>query len=162
MNTAIAEPREIAPRPVSNPMEAQELISHLTDVMEALLEVVQEETLLVRGGQISKVERIERPKAELARLYLRDTTRLKASHAYLARTVPDALAALRSRHENFQSLMQINLTVLATAHAVSEGIMRGVSQELARKASPQVYGASGRAAQPSSKMAPPLALSRVL
>ena len=39
----------------------------------------------------------------------------------------------------------MNLTVLATAHAVSESIMRGVSAELARKATPQAYGASGRA-----------------
>ena len=44
----------------------------------------------------------------------------------------------------------MNLTVLATAHAVSESIMRGVSAELARKATPQAYGASGRAAAPSA------------
>ena len=42
----------------------------------------------------------------------------------------------------------MNLTVLATAHAVSESIMRGVSAELARKATPQAYGASGRATRP--------------
>ena len=33
------------------------------------------------------------------------------------------------------------MIVLATAHAVSEGIMRRLSGDLARKASPQVYGA---------------------
>jgi hypothetical protein len=52
--------------------------------------------------------------------------------------------------------------VLATAHAVSEGIMRGVSAELARKATPQGYGASGRAATPSASHRQPLTLSRVL
>ena len=44
------------------------------------------------------------------------------------------LATLQPRHDTFRALLQINLTVLATAHAVSEGIVRGVSGELARKA----------------------------
>jgi hypothetical protein len=52
--------------------------------------------------------------------------------------------------------------VLATAHAVSEGIVRGVSGELARKSSPQTYGASGRANTPDPRAAQPLALSRML
>jgi hypothetical protein len=68
---------------------------------------------------------------------------------------------LRERHHNFQALLQINLTVLATAHAISEGIMRGLSEEITRKASPQTYGASGRANAPKSQMGQPLAISRV-
>ena len=56
----------------------------------------------------------------------------------------------------FRALLQINLTVLATAHAVSEGIMRGVSDELARKAAPQTYGATGRANAPGPSAAQPL------
>jgi hypothetical protein len=51
---------------------------------------------------------------------------------------------------------------LATAHAVSEGLVRGVSGELARKAAPQTYGASGRANAPDPRKAVPLAVSRVL
>ena len=80
----------------------------------------------------------------------------------IAGALPDALAALRQRHTAFQSLLQQNLTVLATAHAVSEGIIRGVSGELARKHAPSTYGASGRATGPSPKASPPLALSRTL
>ena len=57
-------------------------------------------------------------------------------------------AELRQRHDLFRAVLQMNLTVLATAHAVSESIMRGVSAELARKATPQAYGASGRATAP--------------
>ena len=63
----------------------------------------------------------------------------------------------------FRSLLQTNLTVLATAHAVSEGIIRGVSGELARKQAPSTYGANGRANQPSRRKASqPLAISRSL
>ncbi len=52
--------------------------------------------------------------------------------------------------------------MLATAHAVSEGIVRGVSGEMARKAAPQTYGASGRANLPGRSAAGPLAVSRTL
>ena len=34
-------------------------------------------------------------------------------------------------------MLQINLTVLATAHAVSEGIVRGVNTEMQRKNIPE-------------------------
>ena len=37
-----------------------------------------------------------------------------------------------------------------------------LSGELARMGSPQVYGASGRTAAPNPKLAPPLAVSRLL
>ena len=69
---------------------------------------------------------------------------------------------LRRRHAAFQSALQVNLTVLATAHAVSEGIMRGVSDSLARKSSPASYGPSGRSNVPGARHAPPLTVSRVL
>ena len=36
-------------------------------------------------------------------------------------------------------MLQINLTVLATAHAVSEGIVRGVNTEMQRRNIPNTY-----------------------
>ncbi len=53
------------------------------------------------------------------------------------------------------------MIVLATAHAVSEGIVRRLSGDLARKAAPQVYGATGRTTAPTAKQSRPLALSRM-
>ena len=81
---------------------------------------------------------------------------------FLAQAAPDALAELQRRHDAFRALLQINLTVLATAHAVSEGIIRGVSGELQRKSTPQTYGASGRANVPARNAVEPLAVSRSL
>ncbi len=69
---------------------------------------------------------------------------------------------MRERHAAFQALLQTNMTVLATAHAVSEGIIRGVSGELARRQTPSTYGAGGRANAPGPKAAQPLAVSRSL
>jgi len=88
--------------------------------------------------------------------------RLRASQPQLAGLVPDVMQRLIRRHDSFRALLQINLTILATAHAVSEGIVRGVSGELSRKASPQTYGATGRANSPDARAALPLAVSRSL
>ena len=149
-------------RPVASPGEAEALIRHLLDVMDALLGTVEEETGLVRAGRLDRVVALEPSKAELSRLYLNDTQRIRANQRNIGELVPARLDELRKRHDEFRAVLQINLTVLATAHAVSESIIRGVSDELARKAQPQAYGASGRATAPAKSGALPLTLSRVL
>jgi hypothetical protein len=158
---ADAEPSP-QPRAVTNAAEAELLMKHLMDVMDALLAVVEEETNLVRAGNLRGAAKLETSKAELSRLYFLDAARLKASQALLSQAMPQVFAALRQRHDLFHALLQMNLTVLATAHAVSESIMRGASDELARRATPHAYGASGRAAVPPPSSLQPLAVSRVL
>ena len=149
-------------RPVGSPAEAEALIRHLIEVMDALLGTVEEETELVRAGKLLEASKLEPAKADLSRMYIADTTRIKASQDYLVRTTPGMVDDLRQRHDEFRALLQMNLTVLATAHAVSESIMRGVSHELARKATPQAYGASGKATAPPVSSLQPLTVSRVL
>ncbi len=150
------------PQGVTNTAEAELLMKHVMDVMDALLALVEEETTLVRAGDLSAAARLEPTKSELTRLYFTDAARLKASQDFLKGAMPEVFAALRQRHDLFHALLQMNLTVLATAHAVSESIMRGVSDEMARRATPGAYGASGRAAAPPSSSMQPLAVSRVL
>ena len=161
MSTAVAQTPD-APRPVTNAAEAQVLVQHLLDVMDALLGTVEEETALVRAGKLGEAVKLEAAKTELSNMYVADTTRIRASQKYLDQATPDMAAELRQRHDLFRAVLQMNLTVLATAHAVSESIMRSVSAELARKATPQAYGASGHATRPAAANMQPLTLSRVL
>ena len=149
-------------RPVADSTEAQAVIGHLSDVMDALLGVVEEETKLVRLGKLTEVARLEPRKTNLARLYLADTARLQASQPYLAKAVPGVMGVLRERHNTFRAMLQINLTVLATAHAVAEGIIRGVSTAMNRNSAPQTYGATGRYTAPPARNALPLSVSRSL
>ena len=149
-------------QPIANAGEAERAIASLTAIMDRLEAMVVEETARVGAGRLRDGLALEEEKSRLARSYVAESERLKAAQALIARSLPDALAALRQRHESFQALLQKNLTVLATAHAVSEGIIRGVSGELARKRAPSTYGASGRANAPSARASQPLALSRTL
>ena len=152
-----------APAPIASVGDAQSLITHFVEVMEALIGIVQKETDLVRAGRLSAATKLAQPKTDLARLYIADTLRLRASQANLKRLLPaEKRDDLHRRHDIFRALLQINLTVLATAHAVSEGIVRGVSGELAQKSAPQTYGASGRTVAPYRSATTPLAVSRSL
>jgi hypothetical protein len=143
----------------ANSGEAAQALADLNRIMDRLTETIAEETARARTGQLAAVAELSESKLELARLYAAESQRMKAD---LLHARPDVRDELRQRHAAFRSLLQTNLTVLATAHAVSEGIIRGVSGELARKRAPSTYGASGRASAPSSKTSPPLALSRTL
>lgn len=161
--SALATPADDATvHPVASPSDGEALIKHLLEVMDALLGTVEEETALVRAGQLTQAAKLEPVKTELSGMYVADTARIRASQDYLNRVTPALAAELRERHDLFRAVLQMNLTVLATAHAVSESIMRGVSSELARKATPQAYGASGRATAPGAAGMQPLTVSRVL
>jgi len=142
--------------------EAERAIANLNKIMDRLVDTVVEETARVRAGELGATAEFDQSKVELARLYAVETERVKAAKAVIAQSLPEALDLLRQRHDAFHALLQTNLTVLATAHAVSEGIIRGVSGELARNQAPSTYGATGRANVPTTKASQPLAVSRSL
>ena len=160
MTQAVEKP---APRPpIESKAEAENLVRHLLAAMDALVATVDQETELVRAGKLKQAATLEPAKTELARLYAADTAQVKANLPALTQHVPDLLAALRKQHETFNALLQINLTVLATAHAVSEGLVRGAHAEVARKNAPQTYGQSGRTTGPARNVATPISVSRTL
>jgi len=148
--------------PIASIGEAEALAAHMIETMGSLLGILEEETRRVRAGKLRDASLLEADKTELSRLYISDTMRLKASQPFLKQAAPALLDELRQRHGAFNAHLQMNLTVLATAHAVSESLMRGVSDEMARKATPSGYGATGRAATPTNAGHQPLALSRTL
>lgn len=149
-------PDRAVPRPLPSVGEVEELIGKFGAVMTSLTRVLQEETQFLRTGLISQIGRIASEKTELARRYVAEAALIRSNATYLARELPREFNALRRQHDDFHKCLNINLTVLATAHAVSEGIIRGVAGELASKTAPQTYGMTGRhtaqraAAQPIS------------
>lgn len=153
---------QAARNPIIDVNGAEKAVASLESVMDRLEQTMTEETARVRAGHLRHAAELDEAKIEFARLYISESDYVKAARTAIARLAPEALERLRRRHDTFQGLLRTNLTVLATAHAVSEGIIRGVSGELARKQAPSTYGASGRPQMPSSKASPPLAISRTL
>lgn len=157
------QPAPVTPVPLATtPAEARKLAENLMDVMSALLGIIEHETELVRAGKLREGMALEPKKTELSRRYVGAITHLKASQKYLQQTAPDLLNTLHRHHDVFRAMLQINLTVLATAHAVSESIVRGVNTEMQRRNIPNTYTAAGKRATPGPRHNTPLAVSRSL
>src|ERR1700709_404294 len=143
---------------ISTPVEARKLAEGLS----GLLGVIERETELVRAGKLHEAMQLEVQKSEHSRRYTLAVESLKNSQAYLAQVSPELLTTLRRHHDTFRAMLQINLTVLATAHAVSEGIVRGVSNEMQRRSMPNTYTATGARTTPGPRNHAPLSISRSL
>jgi hypothetical protein len=158
-----APPRPAAIQPsVSNPADARKLADALMRIMDELLKLIEQETALVRAGKIRDAMLLDAAKTDLSRRYVSAIAGLRANQRYMAKATPDLLAALHRHHDTFRALLQVNLTVLATAHAVSEGIVRGVNGEMQRRAAPSTYTAAGQKSAAGTRHATPLTLSRTL
>jgi hypothetical protein len=146
--------------------DAHSTLAHLGGVMSELRAILDAETALIRAGELRQAAGLEPRKSELAGRYFRGAQRLKANTQSLGQLggadMTGDLGAVRAAHEELQAALKTNLIVLTTAHSVSEGIVRRLSGELARKSSPQIYGAGGRPSGANPRHAQPLALSRTL
>src|SRR5690349_15066620 len=152
-----------APRPrITTPQDARKLAEEMMDVMGKLLGIVEQETALVRAGKVREAMQLEQEKSALSARYVTAVETLRVAQEHLAQVAPDLLASLQRHQETFRAMLQINLTVLATAHAVSEGILRGVNAEVQRRNAPNTYTAAGQRAAPGPRHITPLAVSRSL
>ncbi len=153
-----------AQRPNTAPgsAEARKIAEQLMDAMSALLGLIERETELVRAGQVREAMTLGSKKQELSRNYVGAVTQLKANQAQLAKSAPELLSTLHRHHDAFRAMLQVNLTVLATAHAVSESVVRGVNAEIQKRNVPNTYTAAGRRATPGPRHITPLAVSRSL
>ena len=153
-----------AQRPNTAPgsAEARKVAEQLMDAMSALLGLIERETELVRAGMVREAVSLESKKQELSRNYVSAVSALKANQAQIEKSAPELLSTLHRHHDAFRAMLQVNLTVLATAHAVSESVVRGVNAEIQKRNVPSTYTAAGRRATPGPRHITPLAVSRSL
>lgn len=155
-NPAISNPSPVPP--ADDP--AHRMVAESIELIDTLSALVAQETELVGAGKLRAATKLAFDKADLAGRYQAATVRLKAQLSVGQIDTPPLLEALRERHEHFRALLQVNRAVLATAHAVAEGLIRGAADEVARKSIPQGYGERGQVVAPPPRTARPVAVSR--
>jgi hypothetical protein len=160
MNAPAQQRNGKSPHPTAP--EARKLAESLMDVMSALLGVIEQETELVRAGKLREAMTLGPKKTELSTRYVGVVSQLKANQKSMSQSAPELLKTLHRHHDTFRAMLQINLTVLATAHAVSESIVRGVNTEMQRRNIPNTYTAAGQRAVPGPRHITPLSVSRSL
>ena len=151
-----------SPAPAMVTTDAEAVMGRLMQAMDRLVAMIEEETALVREGHLREAAVLQPGKGDFARGYAADLHRLATNKEALAGVDPDLARIFRESHARFGELLRTNMTVLATAHAVSEDLIRNVSGEMARKAAPQTYGATGRPNALGPSAVQPLAVSRSL
>ncbi len=141
--------------------DAERLIAGVLATMGDLEKVLANETAQVRVGRIRDGLAEEARKSELASAYMRGLESVKANAIALARLAPEALDKLKTAHAAFGRAVETNQTVLATARAVSESLIKGVAEEMNRLSRPQGYGPAGPHA-PRPQNSAPLIVSKTL
>ncbi|MBB4301829.1 hypothetical protein GGD81_000846 [Rhodobium orientis] len=126
---------------------AEELCGRLNATMDELLAAIDAETKLVRAGKLIEASDFQPNKSELAKVYVADIEQFKRNALALSRLAPASITALKERHEEFRSLLQINLAVLATAREVSQDIIRNVARQTSAGPAATTYGRSGTMAK---------------
>lgn len=144
----MSAPAEASRRPVTTREDAEALLLGLTAALDALEAALETETALIGAGRIREGLAEEGNKTELSSAYVLRLQAAKANVVALARLAPEALRVFRERQASFERVMSRNQTVIATARAVSESLIRGLSEAVQRETRPNVYGLPSR--QPSA------------
>ena len=149
---------------IADALSARALVEAVLEALGALSHLVGEETELVRAGRLPEAMTREPRKTELAGIYMRGVEQVKLNAVALARFVPDQVRRLKDAHLAFQSLIETNQIVLATARAVSESIVRDLAADANKPMRANGYGpaatvGAGVFARPNSG---PLVVSRRL
>jgi hypothetical protein len=147
---------------ITTEAEAAALIQRLRNIIAELAGLVADETNLVRTAKVGRAAPVADAKAELSRRYMAELDCLRANADFVRANAPEALADFKGENDAFQKSLEINLAVLATAHAVAEGMMRTVASNIQAQSMPSGYGANGRKATPGRMPAASLAVSRQL
>lgn len=130
-----------------DPTEAKGLIPAVMSAMESLERLLAEETVLLKAGKVTEGLAHEARKAELAGAYMQGLEAIKANALFLSRVAPEQIAALKAAHGRFSAAVDLNQTVIATARAVSEGLLRTLASEAQSGTKASGYGPPGKTAE---------------
>lgn len=107
------------PRPrVDNADDALRICGRIEATMDALLQLIEAESELLRSGKTVAAAALEPAKNDCARAYMRELDLLRTVGPDLEYYAPGSVERLRRRHEEFVSVLQIDLAALATAKAI--------------------------------------------
>lgn len=106
-----------APRPpaIRNRDDAIRLCAGIETTMEAVLQMIEAETTLLRKGQTIAAAELEARQGHYARRYIDDLASIGAIGADLDHFIPGSVDRLRRLHEQFCAVLRIDMAALATA-----------------------------------------------
>lgn len=143
-------------------LPARDLCAHAETALAALVDVMNQETTLLRAGHLRQAGQLTADKTRLAQDYVAFARAIQRQTERLTREAPEALEHLRAGHEKLATQMAENLRVLATAKTVTEDVMTDVARMVGQQNQPKTYGSAGRIATSPGASANGIAINRAL
>ncbi|WP_127753470.1 MULTISPECIES: flagellar protein FlgN [unclassified Devosia] len=143
-------------------LSAHELCRNAEAALTALVDVMNQETTLLRAGRLRDAGTLTADKARLAQDYVEFARSIQRENLRLKAEAPDALDRLRLGHEQLATQMAENLRVLATARTVTEDLLSDVATVVGKQNRAQTYGRAGTLATDPAHAARGIAVNRAL
>ena len=139
-----------------------ELCAHAEQALTALVDVMNQETTLLRAGHMRQAGQLTPDKTRLAQDYVTFARAIQRQSARLTTEAPAALERLRAGHESLATQMAENLRVLATAKTVTEDVLTDVARMVGQQNRAKTYGTAGTITSDANSSAKGVAINRAL
>ncbi|MGV8854082.1 MAG: flagellar protein FlgN [Devosia sp.] len=143
-------------------MPAIDLCQMAETALTSLVDIMNQETTLLRAGHLRQASTLTPDKARLAQDYVGFARSVQRQADRLKREAPNALDRLRHGHEALATQMAENLRVLATARNVTEDILTDVAKIVGQQNKAKAYGRAGTITADPANSARGLAVNRAL
>ena len=143
-------------------LPADELCRMAEIALSALVDVMNQETTLLRAGHMRQASTLTPDKTRLAQDYVGFARAVQRQGARLKTQAPDAVERLRLGHESLATQMAENLRVLATARMVTEDLLTDVAKIVGQQNKAKTYGRGGAIQTDPAASARGIAVNRAL
>ena len=125
-------------------LPARDLIAFTEGTLRALVDIMNQETTMLRSGRHREAGGLGAEKTRLAQDYVTYSRAVQRQIDRLKREAPNDIGLLKLGHERLATQMAENLKVIAVAREVTEDILTDVANQVARATKPKTYGAAGQ------------------
>jgi flagellar biosynthesis/type III secretory pathway chaperone len=143
-------------------LPAAELCSRAETSLAALVNVMNQETMLLRAGRLGQASELTPEKTRLAQDYVTFARAIQRQTKRLVAEAPALMARLKAGHESLATQMAENLRVLATAKTVTEDVLTDVARMVGQNNRARTYGTAGKIAADPNSSARGIAINRAL
>lgn len=143
-------------------LPAADLCGRAEEALSALVDVMNQETVLLRAGHLRQAGQLTPDKTRLAQDYVTFARSIQRQADRLSMEAPEALAGLRQGHEKLATQMAENLRVLATAKTVTEDVLTDVARMVGQQNRTRTYGAAGMVTTDPAASARGIAVNKAL
>lgn len=143
-------------------LPATDLCTRAETSLAALVNVMNQETVLLRAGHMRQASELTPEKTRLAQDYVTIARAVQRQTQRLGTEAPQLLTRLRAGHESLATQMAENLRVLATAKTVTEDVLSDVARMVGQGNRAKTYGTAGKISTDSAGAARGIAINRAL